>query len=466
MMKKRAQVVIGIGLLLISAAFLLIGLDYALLQGTFLTNGVTSASLFAQAISAAENSIAMSSGNMQITIYGNNSLCTWDPSLLAYVCKGGSKIANLSFAEGPTLDPGVEQFAGGICLSVMLNPLGKFGGAAEDEASQISQQAANGVEKALGATTNTLKEEGKTVLEDALDSGERNAKNLEKLGSDVGDEEDYASVGGFMTALPAVIYNNAKKSFLSSIGAIESVTEGVVSIPQFIKQMFDGQITFSLVAKLFAKFAIVSMSNYAVFYGANALVYLGLSHLSDIASIAKWISSVATTSTSWALISTTAPLLAITGGSRVQAADQVALGNLHSAVASAEIAQASQAFSPAEVNTSLLNLMEADYIANADPPLPMGILPSLSMPNPLNLIPSIDNLLPQLCASKPTLCTWSNTVNTAIFKDTTQVYQFRGMLSTLFLTWLGDARCLQIAFGSPSNIINSINGILSPLIAY
>ena len=59
---------------------------------------------------------------MTITLAGNNSMCTWSSAIDAYDCAGGSKVYNISYASGPTLDAGTNMFSMAMCLMVTLGP--------------------------------------------------------------------------------------------------------------------------------------------------------------------------------------------------------------------------------------------------------------------------------------------------------------------------------------------------------
>ncbi|MCW1294973.1 MAG: hypothetical protein QXP07_03940, partial [Candidatus Parvarchaeum sp.] len=118
MLTKKAQIVIGIGVIILSAAFLLVGVYFANLQGLFFQNGARSLQLFADNIGFSINSLYSAPSSMSITLAGNNSLCTWDPSIAAYTCAGGSKVYNVSYANGPTLDSGKNVFSVALCFMV------------------------------------------------------------------------------------------------------------------------------------------------------------------------------------------------------------------------------------------------------------------------------------------------------------------------------------------------------------
>jgi hypothetical protein len=145
MLTQRAQIVIGIGVIILSAAFLLVGVYFANLQGLFFQNGARSLQLFADNVGFSINSLYSAPSSMSITLNGNNSLCSWDPSISAYTCAGGSKIYNVSYSNGPTLDSGKNVFSVALCFMVGYG----FGGIGDsqtvvketsDEAAQIAKQ--------------------------------------------------------------------------------------------------------------------------------------------------------------------------------------------------------------------------------------------------------------------------------------------------------------------------------------
>ena len=124
MLNRRTQIVIGIAILIISAAFLLVGVYFANLQGILFQNGANSLQLFANNVAAIKDALYLAPSSMSITLSGNNSLCTWDPSIDAYDCSGGSKIYNISYASGPTLDTGTNTFSAALCFMVSYGPPG------------------------------------------------------------------------------------------------------------------------------------------------------------------------------------------------------------------------------------------------------------------------------------------------------------------------------------------------------
>ena len=147
MLTKKAQIVIGIGVIILSAAFLLVGVYFANLQGLFFQNGARSLQLFADNIGFSINSLYSAPSSMSITLAGNSSLCTWDPSISAYTCAGGSKVYNVSYTNGPTLDSGKNVFSVALCFMIGYG-FGGVGGSedaakeATDEAAQITKDEA------------------------------------------------------------------------------------------------------------------------------------------------------------------------------------------------------------------------------------------------------------------------------------------------------------------------------------
>jgi hypothetical protein len=147
MLTQRAQIVIGIGVIILSAAFLLVGVYFANLQGLFFQNGARSLQLFADNVGFSINSLYSAPSSMSITLNGNNSLCSWDPSISAYTCAGGSKIYNVSYSNGPTLDSGKNVFSVALCFMVGYG-FGGVGGSksveteAADEAAAVTSQVA------------------------------------------------------------------------------------------------------------------------------------------------------------------------------------------------------------------------------------------------------------------------------------------------------------------------------------
>ncbi|MCL4399246.1 hypothetical protein M1293_01920 [Candidatus Parvarchaeota archaeon] len=126
MSMERGQIVIGIAVLILSAGFLLVGIYFAQLQGIFFQNGANSLQIFANNIGAAKNALYEAPSTMSVTIAGNTSLCSWSSAIDAYTCAGGSKIYNVSYASGPTLDSGKNIFSGALCVMIGTFPIGKI----------------------------------------------------------------------------------------------------------------------------------------------------------------------------------------------------------------------------------------------------------------------------------------------------------------------------------------------------
>ncbi|MGC8699053.1 MAG: hypothetical protein ACP5RE_02600 [Candidatus Acidifodinimicrobium sp.] len=122
MLNRRTQVVIAIGILILALAFFLVGLNFASLQGLFFQNGAASMQMFANDVGAAQNAIYSAPSSMSVTLSGNTSLCQWVPAIDAYTCAGGSKIYNISYAAGPTLDVGKNVFSFDLCIMVGILP--------------------------------------------------------------------------------------------------------------------------------------------------------------------------------------------------------------------------------------------------------------------------------------------------------------------------------------------------------
>ena len=169
MLTKRAQIVIGIGVLILSAAFLLVGVYFANLQGLFFQNGARSLQLFADNIGFSINSLYAAPSSMSITLAGNNSLCSWDPSIAAYTCAGGSKIYNLSYANGPTLDSGKNIFSVALCFMVGYG-FGGVGGS-ESTATEAAGEASQITKNEVAAEADSILQEQAQLSESAL-SGE------------------------------------------------------------------------------------------------------------------------------------------------------------------------------------------------------------------------------------------------------------------------------------------------------
>lgn len=166
MLTTRAQIVIGIGVIILSAAFLLVGIYFANLQGLFFQNGARSLQLFADNMGSSINSLYGAPSSMTITLAGNNSLCTWDPSISAYTCAGGSKIYNVSYANGPTLDSGKNVFSIALCFMIGYG----FGGVGSSEglAKEGSGEAAQVTKEELQNGLDTILQEQAQLSEAAL----------------------------------------------------------------------------------------------------------------------------------------------------------------------------------------------------------------------------------------------------------------------------------------------------------
>lgn len=158
MLNKKTQIVIGIAVLILSVAFLLVGVYFANLQGVIFQNGSNSLQLFANNMGAIVNSLYSAPSHMSISLSGNSSVCTWQPSIGAYTCNGGSKIYNLSYATGPTLDSGKTMFSVALCILVGTGPPG------DRTAEEATTAAADTADEAVSATEQAASEEAGTVL--------------------------------------------------------------------------------------------------------------------------------------------------------------------------------------------------------------------------------------------------------------------------------------------------------------
>lgn len=188
MLNRRAQVVIAIGILILAIAFFLVGLNFATLQGLFFQNGAASLQMFANNIGAAQNAIYSAPSSMSITLSGNTSLCQWVPAIDAYTCAGGSKIYNVSYANGPTLDVGKNIFSFDLCVMVGLGPTavkglaGKitdFIGPSIDEAV-VKSVTGSFVERGL-ISEQAANEIGDKVLVSAANKGINNPVTMERM---------------------------------------------------------------------------------------------------------------------------------------------------------------------------------------------------------------------------------------------------------------------------------------------
>lgn len=142
MLNRRTQIVIGIAIIIIAAAFLLVGVYFAQLQGVLFQNGADSLQLFANNLAAAKNALYIAPSTMSITLAGNNSLCSWDSAIDSYDCSGGSKIYNVSYASGPTLDTGTSTFSVALCFILTIGPPGGSEQKAGAEAVDVGTETA------------------------------------------------------------------------------------------------------------------------------------------------------------------------------------------------------------------------------------------------------------------------------------------------------------------------------------
>ena len=251
MLSNRAQIVIGIGVIIISAAFLLVGVYFANLQGLFFQNGARSLQLFADNVGFSINSLYSAPSSMSITLNGNNSLCSWNPAISAYTCAGGSKIYNLSYANGPTLDSGKNVFSIALCFMVGYG-FGGAGGSEEgvteaadvgaeigthesaDAAETFLQEQRGLSEAALkGETTSDLKSAGlskfkvmvsklKSAVSDGLISTGQSAKSL--IFQDLPEES-------LLSSSLANIQSALRQSSVFIPVAVASLSAALVAIP-------------------------------------------------------------------------------------------------------------------------------------------------------------------------------------------------------------------------------------------
>ena len=192
MLNRRTQVVIAIGILILALAFFLVGLNFASLQGLFFQNGAASLQMFANDIGAAQNAIYSAPSSMSITLSGNTSLCQWVPAIDAYTCAGGSKIYNISYAAGPTLDVGKNVFSFDLCVMLGILPFGS----SYDEVDEVSAAVSETDQAFLDEVTSRLisvgvspkeaTEEAQNLLKAAKaaeDFSSLSAKQAARLGS-------------------------------------------------------------------------------------------------------------------------------------------------------------------------------------------------------------------------------------------------------------------------------------------
>ena len=195
MLTKKAQIVIGIGVIILSAAFLLVGVYFANLQGLFFQNGARSLQLFADNIGFSINSLYSAPSSMSITLAGNNSMCTWNPSIAAYTCAGGSKVYNVSYANGPTLDSGKNVFSVALCFMVGYG----FGGVGGSEDT---------AEEAVDTAAQVTKDEVATGLESAgEESADLAESTAEESAGQVAQEAGQGPKSSLLTRIKTAIKN-------------------------------------------------------------------------------------------------------------------------------------------------------------------------------------------------------------------------------------------------------------------
>ncbi len=230
MLSKRTQVVISIGVLLVAVAFLLVGLEFSQLQGLVFQNGANSLQLFANNLGAVQDALYMAPSSMSISLSGNNSLCKWDQATDSYNCAGGSKIYNVSYASGPTLDAGNNMFSAALCFMLGNGP--SLGGsssemavAGEDAANSLSKDAleasnAQGILKSI---------EEDPALSDAFQSGKiviaRGAEGATITTAKKAAEQDLlvmASKDGMSEEMQSALEESAAKSVPGEIAGAAS----------------------------------------------------------------------------------------------------------------------------------------------------------------------------------------------------------------------------------------------------
>ncbi len=192
MLNRRTQVVIAVGILILALAFFLVGLNFASLQGLFFQNGAASLQMFANDVGAAQNAIYSAPSSMSITLSGNTSLCQWVPAIDAYTCAGGSKIYNLSYAAGPTLDVGKNVFSFDLCVMLGILPFGSSYSEADEVSAAVSdtdeafEEAATSRLVSAGAQQDIAEEEVQKLLATAkseVDFSSLSTKQAARLGS-------------------------------------------------------------------------------------------------------------------------------------------------------------------------------------------------------------------------------------------------------------------------------------------
>ena len=229
MLTKKAQIVIGIGVIILSAAFLLVGVYFANLQGLFFQNGARSLQLFADNIGFSINSLYSAPSSMSITLAGNNSLCTWNPSIAAYTCAGGSKVYNVSYANGPTLDSGKNVFSVALCFMIGYG----FGGVGGSE-----DAAKEGTDEATQLTARETSNELETIGEKSAETSE-NA--VEEETSQVAQESGQGSKSSLLTRIKKAIKNrivtDIKHPFIQDLPEDSLLSSGLSTIRDALPSM-------------------------------------------------------------------------------------------------------------------------------------------------------------------------------------------------------------------------------------
>ncbi|MCW1291819.1 MAG: hypothetical protein QXV12_00055 [Candidatus Rehaiarchaeum fermentans] len=439
MLSKRAQVVIGIGLLIIAAAFLLIGLDFSLLQGDFITNGVSSLNLFAQAVAAAENSIQSAPDYMNITVYGNNSLCTWSPQLSAYLCQGGARVNNLTYALGPSLDPGVEQFAGGACFSLSINPLAKLG--VGGSAVSVAEDAVQGAETA--STSLETEVTGDAVLageESEISSSEESGEEASLFGANT-----LSQIKFILSNVPVgreISYITDTFVTSTRIG-LSTFQDEATAFFSSAADLLTGKISLSAALSSLKQVAINALLTYGAFFGTYLASEFLIPYLPLLVS--KVVSFGGTAYHYLINYSMYLPVTAFGAGTTLTALQRLGLIYYSSSQGYISIFPFFKTYS---FRNTVSDISAGEQIVSQSPSIP----PSSSNPSEeVNLGGAITGEESDLGS----------------FASAGSYSTFYASLGTLFLTWVEDAACFQIAQGvSATSILSTISNALTLLTMY
>ncbi|MCW1292500.1 MAG: hypothetical protein QXX36_00990 [Candidatus Rehaiarchaeum fermentans] len=439
MLSKRAQVVIGIGLLIIAAAFLLIGLDFSLLEGDFITNGVASLNLFTQAVAAAENSIQSAPDYMNITIYGNNSLCTWSPQLSAYLCQGGARVNNLTYAVGPSLDPGVEQFAGGACFSLSLNPLAKFG--VGGSAASVADEAVQGAETA--STNLETQVEGDFVLageESEISSSEEGGEEASLFGANTLSQIKFVLSNVPVGREISYITDTLVTSTRTGLSTFQDETTAFFSSAA---DLLTGKISLSVVFSALKRVAINALLTYGAFFGTYLASEFLIPYLPLLVS--KVVSFGGAAYHYLINYSMYLPVAGFSAGATLTALQRLGLIYYSSSQGYISIFPFFKTYS---FRNTVSDISAGEQIVSQSPSIP----PSLSNPSEgVDLSGAITGKESDLGS----------------FASAGSYSTFYAALGTLFLTWVEDASCFQLAQGSSaSSILSTIGNALTLFTVY